>query len=775
VEIESTETAEIETVVETTHVEINDDIVPTEDVPEEEIAAEEISEDVSEDTDSSVAENEGEPEASAPPADGAEEVSVLFEQLKEEQAEKGAPKVISQNTLKKKQKAEKKKKLDDIKQRQREHFERQFMEYFDYSVKPRGIPAHRILAFNRGERHKIIQVGFKIDEAKVLETVKEICVPIDHTHADFLTGCLRDALHRNVLPTLYREIRNDMTEYAERHVIKNFGKNLRTMLLQRPLPQKRVLALDPGGKNGCKVVALDEFGNLIGHETVFITQSAERRESASKTLADMVKQHNVSVIAIGIGGGSRLAEEAVAHMIETHFADSDITYVTVNKAGSVAYATSSLGKEEFPQEDLFVRSAVSIGRRLQNSLNELVKIESASLGGTVFQYDIRGKHVKQMLDEVVQSCVNLVGVDLNLATPVHLTHIAGLNLMTARRIYEYRREHGAFKTREDLKKVPGINETVYTHAIGFLRITGGDNPLDATNIHPESYELAGNILEKLGFSMNDFQSGEKMKAIADKIAAERIGELTVKLSTEFKAGLNTVRDILEELSKPGRDPRTSQPPLVFRKAVLKFEHLTPGMELTGTILNVTDFGAFVDIGLHESGFLHISQMASGFIQSAHERVSAGSMVRVWVVEADAAKKRVSLSLLPPGTERQQPGQRSGDRNRERPPRERERAPRPPRPEGERSRRESSNKPSGDGPPRGFRESRDSRGGDRKFDRKQSFDRTPKTFVTAPIKKEVKPITDKMKQGKEPMRSFSDLAQLFGRSPSDDTEEGKKTK
>ena len=720
----------------------------TEDVSEvensEESQAEEASADETSGTESDAATEE------SPPPSPDQEVTELFEQIKEAQAEKGTPKVISQNTLKKKKRAAAKKKLDEIKQRQRNHFERQFTEYFDYSTKLRGIPAHRILAFDRGEKHKIIQISFKIDEAKVLETVKEICVPQDHVHAEFLTGCLQDAIHRSILPMLYREIRHDMTDYAEKNAVKKFGQNLRYMMLQRPFPNKRVLALDPGGKNGCIAAALDEFGNLIGNETVFIAQSAERRDATTAALAEMVRKYSISAIAIGIGGGSRLTEEAVAHMIETHFADTGLSYIMVNKTGVIAYSTGQIGKEELPNVDSFVRAAVSLGRRLQNPINELVKVEPANLGLGMFLHDIRGKHIKQMLDEIVESCVNLVGVELNSATSAMLTHVAGLNLMTARRICEYRREHGSFRTRDDLRKVPGINEAVYTHAAGFLRITGGDNPLDATNIHPESYELAANILEKLGFAVKDLRNTEKAKAVADKIVSERIGELTVKFSAALNAGLHTVRDILDNFMKPGRDPRNSQPPLTFRKAMMKIENLTPGIELTCTVLNVTEFGAFVDIGLHESGFIHISQMASGYIQSAHDRVFSGDVVRVWVVETDVAKQRVSLSLLPPGTEKQTPGQKpaGGEKERTRAPKEHI------------SR-----------PPRDSRDSRDSK----RFDRKPSFDRSPKTFITSPVKKDVKPITEGMKQGKEPMRSFSDLAQLFGRTSPDESEAGKSKK
>ena len=711
-----------------------------------------------------------EAETSSLPSSEEQEVTELFQQLQMEQAEKGLPVVKSQNSIKKKKKAEAKKKLDEIKQRQRDHFERQFADYFSFSLKLRGIPAHRILAINRGERHKFLQVAIKIDEAKMLESLKEFCVPNDHPHADFLTGCLQDALRRGILPGLYREIRDDMTEYAEKNVIKIFGQNLRHLLLQRPVSRKRVLALDPSHKHGCKAVPLDEFGNPLGCETIFIAQNKERRESAERELAEMIRRFGVTVIAIGAGGGSRPVEESVAHMIETHFADSDLEYAMINKSGTISYSTSPVGKEELPSEDPFVRAAISVGRRLQNPLNELIKVDPVSLG--LFQHDIRGKYVKPMLAEVVDSCVNVVGVDVNAATPAMLAHVAGLNPMTARRIYEYRREHGQFQTREGLKKVPGINETVFTHAAGFLRISGGENPLDSTNIHPESYELAANILEKLGFSVGELQNSEKVKELADKIASEKFGELTIKLSSEFNVSLEAVRDILAILSKLGRDPYESLSPPVFRKTTLKLESLTSGMKLTGTILNVTDFGAFVDIGLHESGFIHISQMASGYIQDAHEKMIAGNTVHCWVVEADAAKKRVSLTLLSPGTEKQSPrsADKSADKERERPPRER--APRPPRQGQDGERREFSDKPRGDRPSRGAGGSpRDSKRFERRGDSK-AFDRTPKTFVTAPVKKEMKPITEEMKKGKEPMRSFSDLAQLFGRVQND-TEEGKK--
>jgi uncharacterized protein len=745
---------------------------PADETPEsepllDEPAAEEITESVDETPDDSTNDTESNEEESA---DGSQEVTKLFQKFQEAQAEKGLPVVRSQNAVKKKKRAEEKKKLDAVKQRQREHFERQFADYFNFSAKLRGIPAHKILAFNRGERHKILNVKIEVDVNSIAESVGEICVPKEHVHADFLTNCLNDALHKIVMPALEREARNDMTEYAEKHAIKSFGQNLRTLLLQPPLSNRRVLALDPDFKHGCKAVALDEFGNLLAFETVFFVGNAERKAHAAQVIADMIRKYESSVIAIGNGSGSRDAEEAVGHMLETQFADSELSYVMVNEAGANMYAGSPIAKEEFPNEDPFVRGAVSIGRRLQNSLQELVKIDPSSLGTGIYYHDVKGKYLKQMLAEVVASCVNFVGVDLNSASPALLGYVAGLNQMTAKRIYEYRRERGAFKSRADLKSVPGINETAYIHAAGFLRITGGENPLDATNIHPESYELAATILEKLGFTAADLQSPERIKAIAAKVAAERIGELTVKLSSELGAGLHTVRDILEDLCHPGRDPREKLPPPILRRKIPKFEDLAPGKELSGTIQNVTDFGAFVDIGLHDSGFIHVSQMATGYLRDAHDKVSVGDPVRVWVVEVDTERKRVSLSLLPPGTEKHAPAFPKQDG--ERVPRE----PREQRPGSEHSGTENrqSSAPRGDRPP--FSAVRKGGGDNRR--REESKDRgqrerTPKTFESAPAKKEVKPITEKMKQGKEPMRSFADLAQLFGHAQTDDSGEAKK--
>ncbi|MDR0521026.1 MAG: helix-hairpin-helix domain-containing protein [Planctomycetaceae bacterium] len=730
-------------------------------------------------------------ETSESPESPETEVTEMFQQIQEAQAEKGIPKIISQNTLKKKKREEEKKKQIDIKARQREHFERQFTDYFHFSTKLRGIPAHKILAFNRGERHKILNVTIEADVNSILESVKELCIPAEHVHAPFLTGCLNDALQKLVVPALAKEARTDMTEYAEKHTIRSFARNLRNLLLQRPLPNRRVLAIAPvskqDSKHGCKAAALDEFGNLLASETVFLAGNAERREHTAQVIAEMIRKYQSAVIAVGNGPGSRDVEEMVAKMLAAHFADADLSYVMVNDAGAGMYAVSPAAKEEFPNEDPFICGAISIGRRLQDALKELVKIEPASLGSGIYYHDVKGKYLKQMLAEVVESCVNFVGTDLNSATAALLGYIAGLNPMTAKRICEYRREHGLFKNRADLKSVPGINETVYHQAAGFLRITGGDNPLDATNIHPESYELAAGILEKLGFTTDVLRTAEGIKQVADKVYAEKIETLSARFSEELHAGPFAVRSVLQELCHPGRDPREKLPMPVMKRHALQFAELTPGQPLSGTVQNVTEFGAFVDIGLPESGFVHVSQMSTGYLRDAHDRTAVGDMVHVWVTEIDSVKKRVSLTLLPPGQARRQPSspkQKGEERPQRDPVKNREAAEVPhekvsPEPASDRrsfDRRQfesSRSKPEQRGrgnnaKDREHSSSDKSRNNSsfRKDDRLR--DRVPKTFESAPVKKEVKPITEKMKQGKEPMRSFADLAQLFEQTKTDES-------
>ncbi|MDR3196489.1 MAG: helix-hairpin-helix domain-containing protein [Planctomycetaceae bacterium] len=741
-------------------------------------------------------------------------VTEQFRQWKKAQEEQGIPVIRSQNSIKKKKKEEIHKKRDDAQTKQQEHFERQFSDYFNFTAKLRNFPAHRILAINRGERGKVLRVKIDHDESKLLDSIRESCVSKDHPHADFLTGCLKDALHRLVVPSIEREIRNDMTEFAEKQAIRVFSRNLRNLLLQPPLYRKRVLALDPGYKHGCKMVPLDEFGNVLDFETVYVGGGSERKEKVAQKIADIIQKYKISVIAIGNGSGSRETEELISGMIASRFAGTELAYVIVNEAGASVYSASIIAREEFPDYDPLLRGAVSIGRRLQDPLNELVKIDPASLGVGMYQHDLKNKHLKNTLSNVVESCVNFAGVDLNTATPAILRYVAGLNQMTAKRIHEYRLLHGPFRSRNEIKKVAGLGEVAYTHAAGFLKIHDGQNPLDATWIHPESYNLAAQILEKLGFSVDDLKNNEKVKELANKIAESKIGELASRLSTELGVGLFTVRDILDDLARPGRDPRESLPPPIFKKGVLHIEDVTPGMELTGTVLNVVDFGAFVDIGLHESALIHISQMAERYIRDAHEKVAVGNIVRVWVADVDHKRKRVSLSMCPPGAEKPPKPEHPATEQRRESHRNEHReqlsdqssAERKPvaqsserhnrqhsenrHTEKTRPQNEETKKYDGNRFPRKEEHHQDKRGnqnknrsehGNREHSNREQSNREAnsrnrvKTFVAVPKTKELKPISDKMKQGKEALRSFGDLAQFLGHIQVTDPEEEKKRK
>ena len=713
-----------------------------------------------------------------------------------------------------------------------EQEEKLYSDYFDFTSDLRNCPSYRILAINRGERAKVLRVKLEVPVEAIREAAKKAALPEEHTHGAFLSGCVDDALDRLILPSMEREIRRDLTDEAEKQAVKVFAKNLRNLLLQKPLFRRRVLAVDPGFRYGCKLVALDEFGNFLAFETVYITGSADRRAKATGRMAELIEKYNLSVIAIGNGTGCREAEDFVAKMIAERFSDKEVAYIIVNEAGASVYSVSPAAKEEFPHYDALVRGAVSIGRRLQDPLNELVKIDPASLGIGIYQHDLKAKHLRESLSEVVESSVNYVGVDLNCATPAILKYVAGLNQLTAKRIYEYRVEHGPFRYREELKSVPGFGETTYTNAAGFLKIRDGYEPLDTTWIHPESYALAEKILAKLDMTKEDLKSPEKRAGLSEKIAA-----LSVKgLADEFSSGIMTIADILDQFKRPGRDPREALPTPIFKKGVMKLEDLTPGMELMGTVLNVVDFGAFVDIGLHDSGLIHISRMGDHYVRDAHQRLAVGDIVKVWVVEVDQKRRRISLSMLAPGTERSlgRPSREGRDERRRsdarpqgearpnadgdrQPPRRNDSAdgtPRTARPErrrdesasgdrprperregdrrdsdrreGDRSRGSSSDrarapKPGGgsfgrEGAPReGNREERTGRREERRDDRRDgrredrrggrfdSRERAPRTINLAPTEKNVvAPISDQMKKGKEPMRSFSDLAQLFGR-------------
>jgi uncharacterized protein len=737
-----------------------------------------------------------------------------------------------------------------------------YKDYFKFTESARRIPPHRILALNRGEKEGPIQVKLVWDAEAVGKAALAKMPISDHLHADTLKTAAEDAINRLILPSLEREIRRELTEEAEAHAVKVFARNLHSLLMQPPLRGKRVLAIDPGFRTGCKLAALDEQGALLEEAVIFphppptkppkkkkeenkeavplerpaspavapmsettasdvnplpaspptgiindiaiatgslplsttivavetplpamiqgmtapppnasaagdssqsistptvsssetpisqqlaislptesvgaapeipmtlstsglvvhppasdIQASVERKEKPSAILKRneakaklelLIRKHQIQVIAIGNGTACRETEEFVAELfsemekvgpkkdeaglaaplsvtpegqlpqpaatdpsasppiVDPHPASLDLSYVIVNEAGASVYSASAVGREEFPNYDATLRGTISIGRRLQDPLSELVKIDPQSIGVGLYQHDVNPRHLKDSLETVIESSVNLVGVDLNTASVPLLRHVSGLNQLAARDLVDYRKQNGPFKNREQLLQVPNIGPARYVQAAGFLKIPGGDNPLDQTWIHPESYPATHKLLAELGFAPEFLLDKQKTEELREKLKSLSLEEVCKRL----EVGLPTLQDIFEALSRPGRDPREDLPPPIFKKGVLKLEDLQPGMELKGTVLNVVDFGAFIDIGLKDSGLVHISQMANRYIKSPYDVVSVSDVVSVWVLSVDKERRRVSLTMIKPGTERKpverQPMERQPDQPR----------------------------------------------------------------------------------------------------------------
>jgi uncharacterized protein len=599
----------------------------------------------------------------------------------------------------------------------------------------------------------------------------ELLVPDSHPHGAFLQACVRDALQRLVLPSLEREIRRELTEKAEEHAVGVFVRNLRKLLLQPPVRGRRILAMDPGFRNGCKFAALDEFGNFLEGGVFHVLGGEEIRLQSRTLIADTIRRHSLSVIAIGNGTGCRECEQLVAEALSNELSGSGVVYVVVNEAGASVYSTSPIGREELPTHDPVMRGALSIGRRLLDPLSELVKINPANIGVGLYQHDVKGRHLRESLDAVVESCVNYVGVDVNTASPSLLRYVSGLNQLTARRLYEYRLEHGPFRSRSEFKDVPGLGEAAFVQAAGFLKIPHGDNPLDATWIHPESYGIASRVLEKLQGSVAELagatglapktgsespggaSTSQKPSSTLNAVEgpgpfrdsfADRAAKLDLPaISRELQIGEMLLRDILVSLTRPGRDPRDDFPPPAFRTGILKLEDLKSGMELTGTVLNVVDFGAFVNIGISDCALVHISQLANRYVRDPHEVVSVGDVLTVWVLDVDKVRRRVSLTAIRPATEKKpsappsQPAAADAARA------------------GKAPLARTSQRPD-----------RDSRAKHPAKNRPQKGGSGPRA---KPKPKPSKPITQAMVEGREPMRSFSDLAQFFEkkREPADD--------
>ena len=618
-----------------------------------------------------------------------------------------------------------------------------YKDYLNYSDSLSRVKPHRTLALNRGEREKILRVSVEADGEGLLEIASKQLVPDEHSHREFLLGCVRDALDRLVVPSLERECRRELTEDAETHAVEVFARNLRAILLQPPIKGRRVLAIDPGYKNGCKLAALDETGQPLDKGLIHVTGSDEQRTAAKSRLVELIGQHNLGLIAIGNGSACRQTETMVAEVIAESLADSNVEYVIVNEAGASVYSTSAVGREELPECEAIDRSAISIGRRLQDPLSELVKIDPASIGVGLYQHDAKAKHLRDMLEDVVRACVSFVGVDLNTASPALLGYVSGLNQLVARRIVEHRNQNGPFPNRECLKQVTGVGDATFVQAAGFLKVDGGDTPLDRTWVHPESYPTATALLERLELPLEVIAAGNTTTEFCTRLATSDRD----KLIADLGVGELAFGQLVEALERPGRDLRADLPPPVFRRDVVKLEDLEVGMQLRGTVLNVVDFGAFVDVGLSDSGLVHISQMSTGFVRDPHQLVSAGDQVTCWVASIDNDRRRVALSMLAPGTERpEKPTPKSKPKSK--PPR---RPPRKPA-EGEKS---SQPRP----PRRKKSRAKDQKGRQGHRPRSGSFEKQ--------AKHEVVPITKEMEEGKEAMRSFSDLMQFHKKKKSDD--------
>lgn len=532
-----------------------------------------------------------------------------------------------------------------------------FRDYFDYTEPVGKMPPHRILALNRGEEQKALRVAFVWDEALAQRAAAEHLRLEQHSCREFLTTCAHDALTRFIHPALEREVRRDLTEKAERHAITVFAQNLRQLLLQPPLRDQRILAIDPGFRTGCKLAALDEFGNVLAVDLMHIVGSADRRAEARAKLAAFLREHRCSVIAIGNGTACRETEELVGELIATDCPDS--RYIVVNEAGASIYSTSSVAQQEFGELDATARGTISIGRRLQDPLSELVKIEPQHIGVGMYQHDLNAKQLKEALDHVVESCVNYVGVDLNTASHSLLTHVSGFNQKIARQVVEHRDRGGRFLNRKQLLDVPGVGPATFTQAAGFLKLDG-DEPLDNTWIHPESYEVARMLLARCELSPDMLRPGADRSQLRERLTAVDVPQLAAELSV----GVPTLTDIIEALLRPGRDPRADLPLPIFRKGVLSLDDIEVGMELQGTVINVVDFGAFVDVGLKDSALIHISQLGAHFVRSPHDVVAIGDVVTAWVLSVDRERKRVGLTRIPPDAPRRsarreaQPAERS---------------------------------------------------------------------------------------------------------------------
>lgn len=543
--------------------------------------------------------------------------------------------------------------------------------YYDYQEGISKIPNHRILAINRGEKEKKLKVKVSAPVESIHELLEGAVITNESSiFVDALQDTIADAYKRLMAPSIEREMRNMLTERAELEAVKVFAKNTEKLLMAPPVKGARIISIDPGYRTGCKVAVLNQTGKLLAYTTVYPTQPKHDVAGTEATLKKLVDKFKVNTIVIGNGTGSRETEEVVANFIKKH--GLDISYTIVNEAGASVYSASKLATEEYPDLDVTTRGAMSLGRRLQDPMAELVKIPTKSIGVGQYQHDINQGLLETALDNVVEDCVNRVGVDLNTASPSLLSHVAGINMGIAKNIVAYREEEGAFSERKQLKKVAKLGEKTFNQCAGFMRIAEGKEPLDGTSVHPESYQAANRMLEKLGVDKKEITQGGA-KDIEEKISAlyadtkkakpdtrrkglaalaelgkenpkKDLGKAIEKMASELEIGAMTLKDIIEEIKKPARDPREDAPAVVFRNDVRSFEDLKIDMELTGTVRNVVDFGAFVDIGVKNDGLVHISEISNKYIKHPMDAVSVGDTVKVKIINIDYDKQKIGLTM-----------------------------------------------------------------------------------------------------------------------------------
>ncbi len=518
----------------------------------------------------------------------------------------------------------------------------EYETYYNYSEKVKTIPSHRILAINRGEKEEVLKVKILCNEEVIVDKIYNDLKTKNEKCDKIILESIEDSLKRLIMPSIVREIRKDLTSLAEDGAIVIFKENLKSLLMQPPIKNKIVMAVDPGFRTGCKVCILSDTGKYLTSSTIYPNEPVKKVKESKDILKKLIVEYNVNLISLGNGTASRETEEVIGEVIselkESH--NLDISYVIVSEAGASVYSASELGSREYPDLDVTVRGAISIGRRLQDPLVELVKIDPKSIGIGQYQHDINGKKLGESLRGVIEDCVNSVGIDLNMATPSILSYISGINSSIAENIVKYREENGKFKNRAELLKVKRLGNKAYEQCVGFLRISDGDNGLDNTSVHPESYDATRKLLSMLHLNIDDLKSRGRIPDLDEKLSDKDLKEI----SKELGIGEITLKDIIKELKKPARDPREDLPKPIFKKGILSIDDLKEGMILVGTVRNISDFGAFVDIGVHQDGLVHKSEMSNKFVRHPLDILKLNDIIEVKVLDIDKERNRISLSM-----------------------------------------------------------------------------------------------------------------------------------